>query len=505
MEENLLGLEEALEIFDPVLGFEVHVELSTKSKMFSSAPNPAANVDSTESPNTFISPFCLGLPGSLPVINEQAIESSVRLGLALGCEIPGTSSFARKNYFYPDLPKNYQISQYDQPIALDGSLSVEMDDGSLVEVEIERAHMEEDAGKLVHMGGQTGRIQGAEHSLVDYNRAGVPLIEIVTKPIQGMNERAGELARTYVSTLREIVRGLGISHARMERGNLRCDANVSLRPRGVSQFGTRTETKNVNSLRSIELAVLYEIRRQAYVLEKGGTVIQETRHWHEDTGTTSPGRPKSDADDYRYFPEPDLLPVTVKREWVLALEETIPENPVFKYRRLRDDWQFSVQDFRSILNAGLLQRIEETVAAGLKPAAARKWWMGEVSRIAKEKNLDPETLVTPSEIRIIQQMIDTGDLTDKLARQVLTGVIDGAGSPEEIVAAKGLKVVSDDSELLAAIDRALALEPEILAKIRDGKTQAAGAIVGAVMREMGGQADAARVQQLILGRADAGS
>ena len=503
-EEKLPSLEKALELFEPVIGLEVHVELSTKSKMFSSAPNPAANVDATELPNTFLSPFCLGLPGSLPVINEKAVESSIRLGLALGCEIPETSSFARKNYFYPDLPKNYQISQYDQPIAIDGSISVEMDDGSLVEVEIERAHMEEDAGKLIHVGGDMGRIQGAEHSLIDYNRAGVPLIEIVTRPLQGMEERAGELARAYVSTLREIVRGLGISHARMERGNLRCDANVSLRPRGVSKYGTRTETKNVNSLRSIEMAVLYEIRRQAFVLENGGTVTQETRHWHEDSGKTSPGRPKSDADDYRYFPEPDLLPLVVERKWVSALGKTIPENPVFKNRRLRHDWGLSIQDFKAILNAGLLAQVEESVAAGLTPTAARKWWMGEISRIANDKNLEPQSLISPAEIKAIQEMVDRGELTDKLARQVLVGVIEGGGPPEQIVAAKGLRVVSDDGELLAAIDRALALQPEILSKIRNGKVQAAGAIVGAVMREMGGQADAARVQKLILERVGVG-
>jgi len=306
---DLMDFDKALELFEPVLGFEVHVELSTTTKMFSDAPNPAFSANEVTDANTAITPVCLGLPGSLPVVNEQAVRYSISLGLALGCQIAPMSRFARKNYFYPDLAKNYQISQYDEPIAFEGTLEVELEDGTLVQVPIERAHMEEDAGKLTHVGGSTGRIQGAESSLVDYNRAGVPLVEIVTKPIFGAEHRAPELARAYVSTIRDIVRALGISEARMERGNLRCDANVSLRPRGEQKLGIRTETKNVNSLRSVERAVRYEIQRQAAILAKGGTITQETRHWHEDTGTTSPGRPKSDADDYRYFPEPDLLPV----------------------------------------------------------------------------------------------------------------------------------------------------------------------------------------------------
>ena len=280
--DQLMDLEKALELFEPVLGFEVHVELSTDTKMFSAAPNPAAMDEATVDPNTCITPLCLGLPGSLPVVNEKAVEYSISLGLALGCDIAPVSRFARKNYFYPDLAKNYQISQYDEPIAFEGSVSVEMDDGTLVEVPIERAHMEEDAGKLTHVGGATGRIQGAEYSLVDYNRAGVPLVEIVTKPIEGMEHRAGELGRAYVSTIRDIVRNLGISHARMERGNLRCDANVSLRPRGQKAYGTRTETKNVNSFRSIERAVIYEIRRQAVILAEGGSHVRR--------GCSQPGR-----------------------------------------------------------------------------------------------------------------------------------------------------------------------------------------------------------------------
>jgi len=471
--------------------------------MFSAAPNPAAMDEAAIEPNTCITPLCLGLPGSLPVVNRTAVEYSISLGLALGCDIAPVSRFARKNYFYPDLAKNYQISQYDEPIASEGSVSVEMDDGTLVEVPIERAHMEEDAGKLTHVGGTTGRIQGAEYSLVDYNRAGVPLVEIVTKPIEGMEGRAGELGRAYVSTIRDIVRNLGISHARMERGNLRCDANVSLRPRGESAYGTRTETKNVNSFRSIERAVLYEIRRQAAILADGGTITQETRHWHEDTGVTSPGRPKSDADDYRYFPEPDLLPVEANAEWVASLKAALPESPVLMRRRLRAEWGFSDVDFQAIVNAGLITEVKATIDAGVGAPAARKWWMGEISRIANDREVEPSSLVSPEGIKALQSMVDQGTLTDKLARDVLLGMIDGEGTPEDIVAARGLEVVSDDGALMAAIDEALAADPEVLDKIREGKVQAAGAIIGAVMKAMKGQADAARVRELVIERAGA--
>lgn len=496
--DALLDFDRALEIYEPVIGLEVHVELSTETKMFSSAPN----VFGAE-PNTAITPVCLGLPGSLPVVNKQAVRYSISLGLALGCEIAETCRFARKNYFYPDLAKNYQISQYDEPIAFDGELEIELDNGDLITVPIERAHMEEDAGKLTHVGGSTGRIQGAEYSLVDYNRAGVPLVEIVTRPIFGTEHRAGEVARAYVATIRDIVRALGISEARMERGNLRCDANVSLRPRGVEKLGTRTETKNVNSLRSIERAVRYEIQRQAAILEKGGSITQETRHWHEDTGTTSPGRPKSDADDYRYFPEPDLMPIRPDRALVEELSNALPEPPAAQRRRLKAEWGFSDVDFQAIVNAGLLVEVRETIEAGAPASAARKWWMGEVSRIANDRGVDATTLVTAAQIADLQSVIDEGIVNDKLAREVLAGLIAGEGDARAIIESRGLAVVSDDSALIAAIDEALLAQPDVLDKIREGKVQAAGAVIGAVMKAMGGKADAARVRELVVERAAA--
>ena len=307
--DQLMDYQKALEAYEVVIGLEVHVELNTNTKMFCGC----ANVFGDE-PNTNVCPNCLGFPGAMPAVNGKAIENSIKIGLALDCEIAATGRFARKNYFYPDLAKNFQTSQYDEPIAFEGTIDIEVPSGKVFTVAIERAHMEEDAGKLTHVGGSTGRIQGAEFSLVDFNRAGVPLVEIVTKPIYGAGDEAPELAAAYVRSIREIVKNLGVSDARMERGNVRCDANVSIRPKGQEKLGTRTETKNVNSLRSIERAVKYEIQRQAHLLSQGTAIIQETRHWHEDRGATSSGRPKSDADDYRYFPEPDLVPIQPSKE-----------------------------------------------------------------------------------------------------------------------------------------------------------------------------------------------
>ncbi len=498
---GLMDFDKALELYEPVLGFEVHVELNTQTKMFSAAGNPAHPSHHDAAPNTLVAPVDMGLPGALPVVNETAVRYSISLGLALGCSIAPSSRFARKNYFYPDLGKNYQISQYDEPIAFEGHVQIELTDGTTVEVPIERAHMEEDAGKLTHVGGSTGRIQGAEYSLVDYNRAGVPLVEIVTKPIIGAEHRAPEVAKAYVAAIRDIVISLGISEARMERGNLRCDANVSLRPRGQEKLGTRTETKNVNSMRSVERAVRYEIQRQAAILASGGTITQETRHWHEDTGTTSPGRPKSDADDYRYFPEPDLLPVEPSDELIAQLRAALPEPPAARRRRLKGEWGFTDLEFQDVVNGGLLAEVDATVAAGAAPASARKWWTGEITRIANVQGVEPSSLIEPSSVAALQRLVDAGTLTDKLARQVLEGVIVGEGTPQEVVEARGLAVVSDDGALIAAIDEALAAQPDVLAKIRDGKVQAAGAVIGAVMKAMRGQADAARVRELILERA----
>lgn len=495
MSDTLMEFDEAVRRYDPVLGLEVHVELGTTTKMFDAAPNVFG-----AQPNSMVTPTSVGLPGALPVVNARGVEYAIRIGLALGCEISDSCRFARKNYFYPDLAKDFQTSQSDEPIAYDGALEIEMEDGSFFTIPIERAHMEEDAGKNTHIGGADGRIEGASYSLVDYNRAGVPLVEIVTRPIEGAGARAPQVAATYVRTLRDIFRALGVSEARMERGNVRADVNVSLRESPDAPLGTRTETKNVNTFRGIEQVIRYEIQRQAAILAAGGEVLQETRHGQAD-GTTRAGRVKSDADDYRYFPEPDLVPVAPSRQWVEQIREGLPEMPAAKRRRLKAEWNLSDTEMRDVVNAGALELIEATAAAGTTGQAARKWWMGELSRTAKEQATALEDLaVTPTQIAELQGLVDSDRLTDKLARQVLEGVLAGEGDPEAVAAARGLEVVSDDSALLAAVDEALAANPDVADKIRGGKVQAAGAIVGAVMKATRGQADAKRVRELVMGR-----
>ncbi len=493
MSETLVPFDEVLEKYDPALGLEVHVELNTNTKMFCGCPASFG-----EEPNTSVCPVCLGLPGAMPVVNGKAVESAIRIGLALNCEIAEWCRFARKNYFYPDMPKNFQTSQYDEPIAFEGFMDVEVD-GETFRVEIERAHMEEDTGKSLHVGGATGRIHGADYSLVDYNRAGIPLIEIVTKPIVGAGDQAPALARAYVQQLRELIVALDVSEARMDQGNLRADVNLSLAPKGTDVLGTRTETKNVNSFRSVERAVRYEMSRHAAVLDGGGSILQETRHWHEDTGVTTSGREKSDADDYRYFPEPDLVPMAPAKEWVEELRGTLPENPTQKQARLQAEWGFSDLEMRDTVGAGALLLVEETIAAGASPTAARKWWLSELARRANDTGIDIAELgVTPADVAGVQALVDAGTINDKLARQVFEGLVAGEGTPEEIVAARGLAIVSDDGALSAAIDVAIAANPDVADKIRDGKVAAAGALIGAVMKEMRGSADAGRVRELIL-------
>ena len=491
---ELMDYDEAASRFDPVLGIEVHVELGTATKMFDAAPNAFGG-----EPNTFVTPVSLGLPGSLPVVNRRAVEYAIKIGLALNCEIADYCRFARKNYFYPDLTKAFQTSQSDEPIAADGHVDVELEDGTMFRVQIERAHMEEDAGKNTHIGGADGRIQGADYSLVDYNRAGVPLVEIVTRPIEGAGERAPEVAAAYVQALRDIFRALGVSEARMERGNVRADINVSLRPSPDAPLGTRTETKNVNSFRGIAAAVRYEMQRQGAILAGGGSVLQETRHFHEEDGSTSSGREKSDSEDYRYFPEPDLVPIRPDRAWVEELRASLPELPVAKRRRLRAEWGYADKEMRDVINAGALELIEATVGAGCDPASARKWWMGEISRRAKEREVAlDEAGVSPAQVAELQGLVDSGRINDKLARQALEGVLAGEGSPAQVVEARGLEVVADDGALTAAVQEALDANPDIVEKIKGGKVKAAGALVGAVMKATRGQADAARVRELIM-------
>jgi aspartyl-tRNA(Asn)/glutamyl-tRNA(Gln) amidotransferase subunit B len=499
--EPVVDYDELLRTYDPVMGLEVHVELNTATKMFCGCATGFG-----AEPNTQVCPVCLGLPGALPVVNEAAVESAIRIGLALNCEIATWCRFARKNYFYPDMPKNFQTSQYDEPIDFNGYLDVELADGSTFRVEIERAHMEEDTGKSLHLGGATGRIHGADHSLVDYNRAGIPLVEIVTRPIVGAGARAPEVAKAYVAALRDLLKALKVSDVRMEQGSIRCDVNVSLRLRSSDPLtqndvplGTRTETKNVNSLRSVERAVRYEMTRHAAVLNGGGSILQETRHWHEDTGVTTSGRVKSDADDYRYFPEPDLVPVAPTRARVEELRATMPEPPAERRRRLQSDWGYSDMEMRDVMNAGAVLLIEESVAAGATPAGARKWWMGELARRASVEARDLADFgVTPEHVAELDALVASGRLNDSMARQVLDGVLAGEGSPVAVADARGLQLVSDDGALSAAVDAVIVANPEVADKVRDGKVQAAGALIGQVMKAMKGQADAAKARELIL-------
>jgi aspartyl-tRNA(Asn)/glutamyl-tRNA(Gln) amidotransferase subunit B len=483
--------------FEPVIGLETHVELGTRTKMFCGCPTEFG-----ATPNTQVCPVCLGLPGSLPVANRAAIEATIRIGLALNCTIATWCRFARKNYFYPDMPKNFQISQYDEPLCTDGWLDVEVD-GQLVRIGIERVHLEEDTGKTLHLGGATGRIHGATESLVDYNRAGIPLVEIVTKPVPGTGTLAPQVARAYVTELRDVVRSLDVSDVRMEQGSLRCDVNVSLNRPG-EPWGTRTETKNVNSLRSVERAVRSEMIRQAAILEAGGKIIQETRHFSEDTGDTRSGRSKETATDYRYFPEPDLVPLAPDPAWVAELKAALPEPPRLHRRRLQEAWGLSDHDMQSVINAGAVELIEATVAAGTTPDAARKWWMGELARRANETGVELGTLASPAHVVELQSLVDAGKLTDKLARTVLEGVVAGEGSPSEVMAARGLEVVSDTGALTRAVDDAIAANPAVAQKVRDGQVAAAGVLIGAVMKATGGQADAKAVRELVLARLTGG-
>jgi aspartyl-tRNA(Asn)/glutamyl-tRNA(Gln) amidotransferase subunit B len=486
--------DDVLRRYDAVLGLETHVELGTVTKLFCGCSTVFG-----AAPNTQVCPVCLGLPGSLPVTNEQAIASTIRIGLALHCDIAAWCRFARKNYFYPDMPKDYQVSQYDEPLCTDGYLDVVVD-GETYRVEIERVHLEEDTGKSLHVGGSTGRIHGATHSLVDYNRAGIPLVEIVTRPVSGTGFKAAVVARAYVAELRDLLRDLDVSDVRMEQGSLRCDVNLSLMPGGTTELGTRTETKNVNSLRSVEQAVRFEVERQGARLDAGERVVQETRHFHEDTGTTSPGRSKEEAQDYRYFPEPDLVPLAPPAELVESIRTTLPEPPSVRRARFAAANGFSALDVEQMTNAGVIDLVAATIQQGASPTKAKGWWLGYLVGRANELDADVTTLpVGPAEVARVSALEEDATLTNKLARQVVDAVLAGEGDVDAVIAAHGWQVAGED-ELLAAVDAAITGQADAADQVRAGNLGAVGPLVGAVMKATGGTADAKRARELLLER-----
>ena len=484
--------------WETVIGLEVHVELATRTKLFCSCPNEFG-----AEPNTNICPVCLGLPGSLPVLNERVVEFALRVGEAFGFSVPERSVFARKNYFYPDMPKDYQVSQYDLPILVDGRLEIPAGDGDgdaaePVVIGIERAHLEEDTGKTTHVGGG-GRIHEASHSLVDYNRAGVPLMEIVSRP----DIRSPEQARAYVQELRATLEAIGVSDVKMEEGSLRVDANVSMRPAGTSELGTKVEIKNMNSLRSLVRALEYEQERQVALLEAGERVVQETRHWNEDDGRTHGMRSKEEAFDYRYFPEPDLVPVRPDPEWRARVRATMPELPAVKRARYVSEWGVGEDDARTLLGtAGLAEWAEAAVAAGADPRAVVNWATGEVLAHLNETGGGVgELRLTPAGLAELVGLVDDGTLSRNLARDVLQTVLAEGGSPRALVEERGLAQVSDEGELAALVDSVLAANPAEVAEYAsaDEKRQKKlrGFLMGQLMKEAQGKANPQVLNQLL--------
>jgi aspartyl-tRNA(Asn)/glutamyl-tRNA(Gln) amidotransferase subunit B len=476
--------------WEPVIGLEVHVELATATKLFCSCKNEFG-----AEPNTNICPVCLGLPGSLPVLDERAVDFALRVGEALHCTVPGHSLFHRKNYFYPDMPKDYQISQYDEPICVDGSLEV---DGA--RIGIERAHMEEDTGKTIHVGGG-GRIHEADHSLVDYNRAGIPLMEVVSRP----DLRTAEQARAYVSELRAVLQAIGVSDVKMEEGAFRIDANVSLRPAGSTELGTKVEVKNMNSLRSLGRALEYEIERQRALLDAGERVVQETRHWDEDAGVTHTLRTKEEADDYRYFPEPDLVPVAPDSAMRERVRAAMPELPAAWRARLVAEWGISEHDARVLIGTPGLAQYAEAAVAALRVGTAKdvvNWCTGDLLGYLHETGLAPGALpLAPDGLAELVDLVADGTLSRNLAKDVLAECLRAPKRPKQVVAERGLAQVSDEGELASIVDEILAAHPDVVAEYRAGDDKARkkkrGFLFGQVMQATDRKANPQLVNDLL--------
>ncbi len=477
--------------WEAVIGIETHVELQTKSKMFCGCA-----VNFGAEPNTTVCPVCLALPGALPVPNEEAIEGILKIGAAFECELVENSLFHRKNYFYPDLPKNYQISQYDIPLCINGHLDVDVD-GEETSVGITRVHMEEDTGKSVH-GSETGRIHDADHSLLDFNRAGVPLVEIVSEP----DIRSPEQARAYAAELQRVVRSLGVSDVRLEEGSVRFDANISVRPEGQEEFGTRAEVKNMNSLRSLQRAVAYEIQRQIGVIEGGGVIVQETRHWDEGTGKTSGMRSKEESEDYRYFQEPDLVPLHVDDAWRDRIFASLPELPAARRSRLVAAG-VDRQAAATMVEAGDLADLFDGAAAiGADSKLVGNWLTGDVVAYLRRNEVAlVQTALAPEHLRELADMVGAGRLSSTAAKDVLGYVLAGEGTPAAVAAAHDLIQISDEGALETEIDKVLAASPDVLERLRDGDMKPIGFLVGQVMKATRGKADPKVVSELIRSKA----
>ena len=472
--------------YEVVIGLEVHAQILTESKMFCGCATDYL----TAPPNSNTCPVCLGLPGSLPVINRRAVEQTIRTGLALHCEIPEFTKFDRKNYFYPDLPKGYQISQYDLPLSRNGFLEFEVN-GEPRRCGITRAHLEEDTGKLLH----EGAIHESQSSLVDLNRAGVPLMEIVGEP----DLRSADEAREYVMRLRTILQYLGINHGDMESGQLRCDANVSLRAAGSAEFGTKVEIKNMNSFRAIHRAIQFEIERQTQVLESGGTLTQETRGWNDAMGETVSQRSKEYAHDYRYFPEPDLPPLTVDRGWVETLKATLPELPAARRARFMSEMGLSGYDASLLTSAkAIADYFEEARRLGADPKQAANWILGDFSRFlnADHKEIG-ESAVEPAHLARLLELVQSGAISGKMAKQTFEAMYRASDPATELEKAKGSGQISDESELAALVDRVIAENAKSVADFRAGKQQAFQFLVGQAMKLSRGRANTERVNALL--------
>ncbi|NYE57009.1 Asp-tRNA(Asn)/Glu-tRNA(Gln) amidotransferase subunit GatB [Carboxydothermus ferrireducens] len=471
--------------YEAVIGLEVHVELKTNTKIFCNCSTEFGG-----DPNSHVCPVCLGLPGVLPVLNKKVVDYAIKAALALNCEVAEYCKFDRKNYYYPDLPKNYQISQYDLPLAKNGYLEIEVD-GQVKRIGITRIHMEEDAGKLVHQ----GNLAVTPYSLVDYNRTGVPLIEIVSAP----DIRTPEEARLYLEKLKAIIQYTGISDCRMEEGSLRCDANVSVRPKGQKEFGTKTEIKNMNSFKALQKALEYEIARQIEILEEGGRIIQETRMWDESRQVTLSMRSKEEAHDYRYFPEPDLPPVVIDREWLEEIRATLPELPDARKKRFVEQYGLTPYDAHVLtLTRELADYYEEAAKGYSNPKAVANWVINELLRLLNAAGKEiTECPIKPEQITRMLELLDNGTISGKIAKTVFEEMFSTGKDPEVIVKEKGLVQITDLGELEAVVDKVIAANPKAVEDYKNGKEKALGFLVGQIMKETRGRANPEAVNQLL--------